>query len=59
MAKKEKRGGKREGAGRPAVKDKAAPITVYVRESIIRKVGREKLKQSFIKTAEREYKKLK
>ncbi len=44
MAKKDKRGGAREGAGRSVVADKVAPVTIYVRESVINKYGKERIK---------------
>ena len=39
----EKRGGKREGAGRHKVEDKKKPVTVYIRNSVIEKNGKETL----------------
>jgi hypothetical protein len=57
--KKSKKGGPREGSGRKPVDDKAIPFTIYLRESLVDEVGRDKLKEIFLKAAEREYKKLK
>jgi hypothetical protein len=34
-----KRGGARENAGRTPIEDKKRPLTIYVRESIINKLG--------------------
>ena len=59
MSKKKKHGGKREGAGRPEAEDKAEPITVYVRESRIKKIGKETLKEKIIAFIEKLYKKKK
>lgn len=40
------RGGKRNGSGRKKVKDKAIPITIYIRKSVIQaKGGKDKARE--------------
>lgn len=40
-----KKGGKREGAGAKPISDKKVQMTIYVRESKVEKLGREKIRQ--------------
>lgn len=40
-----KRGGKRTGSGRKPVTDKKIQLTIYVKTSQIKKLGREKIRQ--------------
>lgn len=48
--KKENRGGARANSGRKPLADKKFPITVFIEESKIKKLGgKEKLKQKLIK----------
>lgn len=45
MALKKQSGGKRKNSGRRPVKDKKIPVTLYFRESKIKEIGLEDLKQ--------------
>lgn len=58
MVKKKKQGGKREGAGRPKVKDGVTSVSYYVRQSELKKVGKERAREISIKAFYKELKKL-
>lgn len=45
MAKKIKQGGKRKNAGRKTIEDKKVAVTLYFKQSKIKEVGLEDLKQ--------------
>jgi hypothetical protein len=51
MAEQNKKGGKREGAGRKPVEEKAIPVTIYVRPSIIEEMGGKDEIQNIMKQA--------
>lgn len=51
METKDKRGGKREGAGRPKVKDKKKTVMLYIRKSTIKFHGGEEKLKAFIHNA--------
>lgn len=57
MPKKKTRGGPREGSGRKPVDDPAVPITFYVKQSVLDKLGKEAAKMIAIKAVNREAKK--
>ena len=59
MAKKKKHGGKREGAGRPEVKDKVVQFSFYVRHSRIKKIGKKSLKTKLLEFIEMLYENIK
>jgi hypothetical protein len=58
MAKKKQQGGTREGAGRPKVKDKAVLVGYYVRQSELKKVGKERAREISIQAFYKELKKI-
>jgi hypothetical protein len=45
------RGGKREGAGRKPVKDKAVQVTIYLKPSVIKALGGKDAVQTIMKAA--------
>lgn len=57
MAKKKSHGGPRKGSGRKPVDDLAVPITFYVKQSVLDKVGKEAAKMIAIKAVNKEAKK--
>ena len=56
MAKKV-RGGAREGSGRKPVEDKKIPLTLYIRQSAIDKLGSDNAKEIGIKAIDKAAKK--
>jgi hypothetical protein len=58
MSKKNKQGGTREGAGRPKIKDKAVMVGYYVRQSELKKVGKDRARELSIKAFYKELKRV-